>query len=272
MKKLVLSKHKWTPLYISDSDDDDEIEATMKIGQSIIFDNIREYEKVNRENWTEQRSPWNIALKKRIRKKSVKFKIEFEIEKEEVQNQKPKSKFLAKELFLNEIYSDLKIHCQGRIFPCHKNILYVRSKYFEACLAHDGTKESQSGIIEIEDFSPEVIEKLLKYIYTNEINENEITMELFAALDKYDLAEDLREICVKRLKSNITIYNAEEILARSYQIGLSDLRMAAFKFITNSENLGKIVRNEIWHEACLKAIGSAYLDPNPIEIVDLSKV
>ena len=36
---------------------------------------------------------------------------------------------------------------------------------------NDGLRESQSGIIEIEDFSPDVIENLLKYIYTNKINE-----------------------------------------------------------------------------------------------------
>ena len=109
-----------------------------------------------------------------------------------------------------------------------------------------------------------MIKKLLKYIYTNEINENEITMEFFAALDKYQLADDLKEYFENHLISNITSNNAEEILARSYLIGLSDLKMAAFKFVTNPDNLGKVVRNEQWHETCLKAIGAAYLDPNSI--------
>ena len=89
-------------------------------------------------------------------------------------------------------------------------------------------------------------------------------MEFFAALDKYQLADDLKEYFENHLISNITSNNAEEILARSYLIGLSDLKMAAFKFVTNPDNLGKVVRNKQWHETCLKAIGAAYLDPNSI--------
>ncbi len=53
-------------------------------------------------------------------------------------------------------------------------------------------------------------------------------MDFLMAIDKYDLGEDLLEICIEHLKSNITIQNAVEIMARSYQIGCSDLKNAAF--------------------------------------------
>jgi len=88
------------------------------------------------------------------------LEIEFLVEKFQ------KSKFCASDLFLNETCSDVIIHCRGRIFPCHKNVLVVRSKYFEMCLMNSGMRESESGIIQIEDFSPEVVESLLKYIYS----------------------------------------------------------------------------------------------------------
>ena len=52
--------------------------------------------------------------------------------------------------------------------------------------------------------------------------------------------------CKKHLRSNVTIENATEILARSYQIGCIDLQLAAFEFI--AKNIGKIVKNEKWHE------------------------
>ena len=169
-----------------------------------------------------------------------------------------KSKFCASDLFLNETCSDVKIHCHGRIFPCHKNILVVRSKYFEMCLMNSGMRESESGIIEIEDFSPEVVESLLKYIYTNEIEEDEISIDLLMATDKYDLGKVLKDICVIKLKSNLTIQNAVEVLAKSYQIGCKDLKKSAVKFI--KENQGKIVPSETYHEIFLQALGSIFLD------------
>lgn len=66
------------------------------------------------------------------------------------------------------------------------------------------------------------------------------TMELLMAIDKYDLGNDLREVCIEDLKSNVTIHNAVEMLARSYQIGCKDLQMAAVKFAMDPKNHGKM--------------------------------
>jgi len=183
------------------------------------------------------------------------------IDKFQAHIQRNKLDFCAHSLFLNDSYSDVKIQCQGKIFRCHKNILSIRSKYFEACLAHQGTKESESGIIEIADHPPEVIEMLLRYIYTSEIDHDLITMEFFMAVDKYDIGEDLRKICIEHLKTNVTINNAIEILARSYMVGCKDLKIAAFEFITSPDNRGKIVHDGVWKEKSLEAMNSVYLDP-----------
>ena len=104
----------------------------------------------------------------------------------------------------------------------------------------------------------EVIEKLLKYIYTNKTNEKEINIEFFAALD---LAEELKEICVKKIKSSFTIENVEEILARSDLIGSEEPKMAAFEFIINPAHWKKIVPDDIWLEQATKAIANCiFLD------------
>ena len=41
--------------------------------------------------------------------------------------------------------SDVTLVCEGRIFPAHKIILAMRSKYFRAMFAHPGTSENQVG-------------------------------------------------------------------------------------------------------------------------------
>ena len=127
---------------------------------------------------------------------------------------------------------------------------------------NNGMKESKTGIIAIEDFSPEVIENLIKFIYTSEIDENQISIEFFMAVDKYDLGNDIREFCIKHLISNLTVDNAAEILAKSYQINCMDLKRSAYKFIKRHK--GEIVENEICHEVFLQALGSIFLKPKTV--------
>ena len=86
------------------------------------------------------------------------------------------SDFSAQNLFLNEEFSDIKIKCHGELFPCHKNVLAARSKYFKTCLSQVGSKESEDGIIEITDFPPKIVESLLRYIYTNDIAQELVTI------------------------------------------------------------------------------------------------
>ena len=84
-------------------------------------------------------------------------------------------------------------------------------------------------------------------------------MDFLMAVDKYDLGEDLLEICIKHLKSNITIHNVVEIMARSYQIDCVDLKNAAFEFMNN--NHGKVVYNKKWINTYFQAMSSIHFDP-----------
>ena len=95
---------------------------------------------------------------------------------------------------------------------------------------------------------------MLKFIYTNKVDENPITMDFFKAVDKYDLGENIREYCIEQLKEDLTIDNAFEIVARSYQIGCKDLQKAAFRFIMNPENREKIVKNDVWKDVAKESI------------------
>ena len=97
-------------------------------------------------------------------------------QKNSVKKQMPESDFCARNLFLNEEFSDIKIKCHGELFPCHKNVLAARSKYFKTCLSQVGSKESKDGIIEIIDFPPKIVQNLLRYIYTNDIAQELVTI------------------------------------------------------------------------------------------------
>lgn len=56
-----------------------------------------------------------------------------------------------------------------RKFPVHRNILGSRSTVFAVMFGNKQFKENQKGLVEIDDVSGEVMEALLKYIYSGDI-------------------------------------------------------------------------------------------------------
>ena len=95
------------------------------IGQSLTFENIvNENDNIpNKKNLPIDypKHLWDQIISLELKKadKTVEIEIEFEFEMVG-----PTSKFCAPELFLNELWSEVKIHCQGRTFPCHNSILF----------------------------------------------------------------------------------------------------------------------------------------------------
>ena len=161
------------------------------------------------------------------------------------------SKRLSEKLFLNDEFSDVKILCEDKIFPCHKNILGSQSKVFKSMLCNTDMVEASSGEIKIADFSADVVETLLYYLYFDQedlmTNKSKITIDLLLAADKYNIP-DLTNICVNHLKTNFSKANVVEIMKKSYMINQIDLFDSAQKFVQNCKNNGKVVEMEAFNE------------------------
>ena len=69
----------------------------------------------------------------------------------------------------NTELSDVKIHCGGKVFSCHKIILSGMSEVFKKTLFGNST-EATSGKIEITDISASAMENLLFYVYHEDID------------------------------------------------------------------------------------------------------
>merc|ERR1719481_303442 len=144
-------------------------------------------------------------------------------------------------LFTSNEYADVTIVCDDKTFKCHKIILASRSPVFKTMFDAD-MKEKEAGSVEIKNMTPEVLENMLKYIYTSEAPDiDALTQELLAAAEQYQL-EKLKELCEAKLCSKVDVENCIEILilADLYQAPM--LKETALKFVTN--NIGKMNASE----------------------------
>ena len=86
---------------------------------------------------------------------------------------------------------------------CHGLILSVRSKVFETIL--EPTKKSENTI-NIKDFDTSTIRKMLRYIYTDTVDEDEIDIDLLAIADMYQI-DGLKIACEKNICKDLDVNN-----------------------------------------------------------------
>jgi hypothetical protein len=81
-------------------------------------------------------------------------------------------KRLSEKMYLNDEFSNVKILCDDKTFPCHKVILSNQSEVFKSMLS-DGCGsmiEASTGEIKIKDISADTMESLLYFLYFDHEN------------------------------------------------------------------------------------------------------
>ena len=175
---------------------------------------------------------------------NVTYKVTFEIELKETEMPTPKSNLLHK-LYSDGELSDVKIHCGGKVFSCHKVILSGQSEVFKNMLFGNSI-EATSGKIEITDISASAMENLLFYVYHEDIDGAKITGDLLVAANKYDIS-DLVNFCVKFLGDYLSEENVVDVMTAAFLTDQEELFELACKFIfkirIDNQN---VVETEAW--------------------------
>lgn len=142
----------------------------------------------------------------------------------------PKVETDFKEMLLSGKNSDVTIQVKRKKFKCHRCILSARSPVFSAMMEHD-MKEKASGVVTIKDAEPTAFQEFLLYLYTG--NKDHLNWKNLADLyklgDKYNV-EDLKSLCVKHIKKNITVVNFYEFFLLSQQCNDSELKDITVEF------------------------------------------
>ena len=118
-------------------------------------------------------------------------------------------------LLNNSNLSDVKIMVNNgqRNFYAHKHVLGRKSQVFAAMFEHN-MLESRSKSVNITDISPEAVEEMLCFVYTDKIFniEDSIYLDLIKAADKYQI-ESLKALCENTILEKLTVESCVEFLA-----------------------------------------------------------
>lgn len=133
----------------------------------------------------------------------------------------------------DQMFSDVILCAKdGKEFKAHKVILSARSPVFKAMFSHN-MEENRSNRVEITDIDHEILQEMLRYIYTGEAPRlEEFASELIFAADKYAL-ECLKCMCIKELYyTRINIDNVVQIFQVAYFLDIKELKVHVKDFMT----------------------------------------
>lgn len=151
-----------------------------------------------------------------------------------------------RQLLESKKFYDVTLIVERREFLAHKAVLAARSPVFEAMFTHN-MEEKKNNRVVITDIDEEVLEEMLRFIYTgrisNMIDEKGKTGDLIAAADKYNL-EILKIMCEKQLCKKMCVENASEMLILADVLSAQHLKSCAIDFI--KQNAINIIETLGW--------------------------
>ena len=100
--------------------------------------------------------------------------------------------------------------------------------------------------MEIQDLNPPTVSALLTFIYTGKTpNLEEHAEDLLMAAEKYQL-DQLKNVCAKKLCSNIEVKNCLNYLVIGDLYRAGNLKKASLQFI--ARNMGSVFKSYEWQE------------------------
>ena len=142
---------------------------------------------------------------------------------------------------------DFTILCNDKSFLFNKAKLCFVSDVFQKMIETSYSKESKTGMVEIEDFSPEIIEAFDRVVFKNDgsLDREDLTVDLLMFANKYCIPS-LVKVIANHLGSNIDMKNVYPIVKAAYLIENEDLLKKASEFI--AKNHGQFQNNEEWQQ------------------------
>ncbi|KAJ1714997.1 hypothetical protein NYO67_2901 [Aspergillus flavus] len=78
---------------------------------------------------------------------------------------------VMRDILLRGQFSDMEILCQGVTFKVHQAIVCTQSSYFHSAFCN-GFKESTEKAINLQDETPDTVERILSFLYLRDYSED----------------------------------------------------------------------------------------------------
>ncbi|XP_057334006.1 speckle-type POZ protein-like [Microplitis mediator] len=171
------------------------------------------------------------------------------------------------ELFDSKLKSDVVLIVGDKKIKAHKSILIARSPVLAAMFMHN-TVENKNNEINIIDIKAEIIEKMIKFIYTDKVENIDDDAEyLLEAADKYQV-QMLKELCEKSLSKSVTTENAVKIMILADRHNAKQLLEFVNNFIvTNAKAVIKTNDYKLMEKSNFHLLSTLFE-----KIVDLTKL
>ncbi|XP_014238851.1 speckle-type POZ protein-like [Trichogramma pretiosum] len=142
-----------------------------------------------------------------------------------------------KTLFTYGTLSDVVCNVQNSKFKAHKLVLAAKSDVFVGMFEHD-MLENSSNVVNIDDIEPEVFQKLLEFMYTEELPEMTFDnwSKLIVAADKYQV-DDLKRLCQEGLMRTYSEGTAVRLLVLTDLLDLWEIREPVLDFIIKKKEV-----------------------------------
>ena len=162
----------------------------------------------------------------------------------QILNMKPMEKVenVIGQLALQDFLSDIQVLVEDQAYPGHKMILMARSDIFKR-------EFGKIDKFKIHDFPAEVVQKSLRFLYTDEIPNEDIDTNILSFASKYKIPS-LLEVSVRSLKAKIDKDNVMDILVTASQIENDELIKSASDFCV--KNRGQIRKMKNWDDIKVK--------------------
>uniref|UniRef100_A0A0N5CEC9 BTB domain-containing protein n=1 Tax=Strongyloides papillosus TaxID=174720 RepID=A0A0N5CEC9_STREA len=152
-------------------------------------------------------------------------------------------------MFESQLFTDCIVKVEDTEIKVHKAVLANRSPVFHDVF-NSMSKNLQTNVVEIKNFHVDVVKKMLRYIYTDDISDiKNMASEILAIATEYRL-DGLREVAVRHLCRNLNIGNICERLLLAETFSSDELRENCQKFIIGNpeclkttNNLEEFIRN-----------------------------
>ncbi|KAI6231082.1 Speckle-type POZ protein A-like isoform X3 [Aphelenchoides besseyi] len=134
-------------------------------------------------------------------------------------------------MFNDQGTADAEIKVGNSSYKVHKIFLTLQSDVFKSMFEHEFT-EKKSNVVQIKDADEEVVEAMLRFVYSGKVeNLNEVAERLLTLSDQYQL-KGLTDMCMTALGNNLTLENiVKRLQLLAYPEHLNAFKKPLFKFI-----------------------------------------